>query len=106
MIFKHTQEQIRIMVDGEKSAKFRDSVFETEDEEIAEVLRNREDVEEIEEEAAEPEEVETESVDATDGAIDLAYEQGVDLASTSLVGTGKDGRIQKSDVEEYLAEQE
>jgi len=40
-------------------------------------------------------------VNATSGAADLASEEGVDLAD--VTGTGKDGRITKGDVEDFLA---
>lgn len=45
-----------------------------------------------------------ESVDATDGARDLAGTEGVDLAL--VVGTGAAGRVTKPDVEAYLVERE
>jgi pyruvate/2-oxoglutarate dehydrogenase complex dihydrolipoamide acyltransferase (E2) component len=41
---------------------------------------------------------------ATQGAIDLANENSVDLRDVQ--GTGEDGRVTKPDVENYLAEQE
>ena len=40
-------------------------------------------------------------VDATDGAAEFAAEHGVDLAS--VPGSGKDGRVTKSDVEASVA---
>lgn len=43
----------------------------------------------------------TRPTDATDAARDLAREEGVDLGSVE--GTGKDGRVLKSDVEAALA---
>lgn len=65
-------------------------------------------VEEVEEEvveeaseAPEPEEAE-ELIDATDGALALADEYGVDLAT--ITGTGANGRITKADVEAVLKE--
>lgn len=44
------------------------------------------------------------AIDATPTARDLADEQGIDLAT--LEGTGKDGRILKSDVEAAIKERE
>lgn len=41
-------------------------------------------------------------VDATDGAKSLANEEGVNLQDVE--GTGSEGRVTKSDVEEYLAQ--
>lgn len=40
-------------------------------------------------------------VKATAGAVELAYEHGIDLAT--LTGSGKDGNITKADVEAALA---
>lgn len=45
-------------------------------------------------------EVGTDAIDATDGALELAESEGVDLAGVE--GTGSSGRITKSDVEKYL----
>jgi len=45
----------------------------------------------------------SEDVNATQGAVDLAESEGVDL--TQVQGTGDGGRITKADVEAYLAEQ-
>lgn len=45
-----------------------------------------------------------ESVDATDGARELAGTEGVDLAEVH--GTGAHGRVTKPDVEAYLVERE
>lgn len=45
-------------------------------------------------------EVGTDAIDATDGALELAESEGVDLAGVE--GTGSNGRITKSDVEKYL----
>ena len=42
-------------------------------------------------------------IDATDGAKELADEENVDLMQVE--GTGADGRITKSDVEDYIAAQ-
>lgn len=43
-------------------------------------------------------------IDATDGAKELAEEENVDL--TQVEGTGQDGRVTKSDVEDYIAAQD
>lgn len=40
-------------------------------------------------------------IDATDGAIELAEDEGVDLSKVK--GTGDSGRVIKSDVEAYVA---
>ena len=42
-------------------------------------------------------ETETQTINATDSALELANEHGVDL--TQVVGTGADGRVLKSDVQ-------
>jgi pyruvate/2-oxoglutarate dehydrogenase complex dihydrolipoamide acyltransferase (E2) component len=43
-------------------------------------------------------------IDATDGATELASEENIDLSEVN--GTGADGRITKSDVEDYIAARE
>ncbi|MGH7540069.1 MAG: 50S ribosomal protein L21 [Gemmatimonadota bacterium] len=55
-------------------------------------------------EVAPDEAPDAEAIDVTDVARELAEEHGIDLAS--LEGTGKDGRILKSDVEKAIREQE
>jgi pyruvate/2-oxoglutarate dehydrogenase complex dihydrolipoamide acyltransferase (E2) component len=40
-------------------------------------------------------------IDATEGAVELADAEGIDLADVE--GTGKDGRVTKGDVEAYIA---
>lgn len=45
-----------------------------------------------------------ENVDATEGARELAESEGVNM--TDVEGTGENGRVTKSDVESYLAEQD
>jgi len=42
-----------------------------------------------------------EGPNATDGALELATSEGLDI--TEVTGTGKGGRITKADVEAYLA---
>lgn len=39
-------------------------------------------------------------IDATDGAVELAEAEGLDLSKVK--GTGEDGRVTKSDVEAYI----
>lgn len=47
-----------------------------------------------------PEEEDQEEIDATDAAIKLADQEGIDLAT--VTGTGDEGRILKSDVERTI----
>jgi len=47
-----------------------------------------------------PEEENQEEIDATDAAIKLADQEGIDLAT--VTGTGDEGRILKSDVERTI----
>ncbi|MGD8496906.1 MAG: 50S ribosomal protein L21 [Gemmatimonadales bacterium] len=54
--------------------------------------------------AAEPEAAKAAAPDATPAAADLAAEEGIDL--TAIEGTGKDGRILKSDVEAAIKARE
>ncbi len=54
----------------------------------------------LEPETSPDEETETEGTDATDAAIDLALEHGVNL--DDVEGTGSDGRILKSDVQDHI----
>ena len=44
----------------------------------------------------------TEEVEATDAAVELAEEEGVDLSE--IEGTGSDGKVLKSDVQDALDE--
>lgn len=43
-------------------------------------------------------------VDATDAAVELADSEGIDLADVE--GTGRDGKVTKGDVEDYIASRE
>ena len=58
---------------------------------------NRRDIEEAQAEAPAP----ADELDATDSARELAAERGIDLADVK--GSGKDGRITRSDVESHSA---
>ena len=44
-------------------------------------------------------------LDITPSALDLANENGIDLALLIGIGTGSGGRVTKSDVEDYIASQ-